>query len=136
MTKSTKRFFLLLPAIIIIANEVIRTYIRPIYGKQEFGIISEILGWLPNFLASLGFITIGISLAILIQDISNKPLTKKQSILVLSIFIVIGLLGFIGHEINQKETELFYDLNDIYATVIGVLAGSLLFYFTIIKNKI
>lgn len=135
MTKSTKRYFSLLPLIILIGNEIIRTYIRPIYGKKKFGMISEILGWFPNFLATFAFMTMGISLVILIEDISSKNFNKRQSILLLSIIIVVGLVGFMGHEVTQKGTGLFYDLNDIYATCIGILIGSLLFYWVIIRTK-
>ena len=135
MTKSQKRYYSLLPTGILICSELIRTYIRPIYGLKKFGMISEILGWLPNFLAPLGFITIGIPIVILIEDISSKQITKRQSILLLIALTVVGLLGFIGHEVTQKGTGLFYDVNDIYATCIGIFFGALLFYWAIIRAK-
>lgn len=135
MTKSQKRFFSVLPAIILISSELIRTYLRPVYGLKKYGVISEILGWLPNFLAPLGFITIGITVVILMEDISSKQFTKQQSILLLMALSVVGLLGFIGHEVTQKETGLVYDVNDIYATCVGTLFGALLFYWTIIRPK-
>ena len=39
------------------------------------------------------------------------------------------------HEMTQKGTGLTFDVNDIYATVAGVLLGVYLFYFFLLKNK-
>jgi len=134
MNKRNKNIFFLLPIILIFGNELIRTFIRPKYGKKEFGLISEILGWLPNFLAAFGFLTMGISLIIIAQDVSQKQLTKKQGYLMLIVLVIIGLIGFLGHELTQKGTGLVYDVNDIYATIVGIALGSFLFYWAILKQ--
>ncbi len=135
MTQNKKRFLSSLSVIIIIGNELIRTFIRPVYGKSSYGLISDILGWLPNFLASFGFIAIGITFTVLAEDISGKHFTRQRSSLLLGILVVTGLIGFIVHEITQKGSGLYYDLNDIYATLAGTLAGAFLFYMTMIRPE-
>ena len=134
MTKRNKNILFLLPIFTIFGNEWIRTFIRPKYGKKEFSLISEILGWLPNFLAAFGFLTMGVSLIIILQDASQKQLTKRQGNLVLIVLVLMGLIGFIGHEVTQKGTGLIYDINDIYATFAGIALGSFLFYWAILKQ--
>ena len=134
MTQTQKRFFSLLPILLIVGNELVRTYIRPLYGKEEFGLLSVILGWLPNFLAPLAFMTLGILLVILLQDLLNKPITRRVSLFLLGVFILFGLVGFIGHEVTQKGTGLFYDVHDIYATLGGLFVGSVIYYYRLLSS--
>ncbi|AOM80442.1 hypothetical protein [Pedobacter steynii] len=131
--KSKVIFFL--PALIFITSELIRTLLRPIYGQRKYGLLSEILGWLPNFLAPLGFMSVAIAIIILAQSSSDKTISKKFKLLLLFAFTIIGLVGFLLHEMTQKGTGLTFDVNDIYATVAGVWLGVYLFYFFLLKNK-
>lgn len=133
--KQKKRLVLFLPALILILNELIRTFLRPIYGQRKYGLLSEILGWLPNFLAPLGFMSFAIVIVTLMEGSSDKPVSKKSKLLLLFAFTFIGLAGFLLHEMTQKGTGLIFDINDIYATVAGILLGVYLFYFILLKKN-
>ena len=128
MTQQKSRLILFLPALILILNELIRTFLRPIYGQRQYGLLSDILGWLPNFLAPLGFMSIAIVIVILVQSSSGKPIPKKYKILLLFVFTIVGLTGFLLHEMTQKGTGLIFDIADIYATVAGIFLGAYLFF--------
>ncbi|HMR85045.1 MAG TPA: hypothetical protein PKE30_17990 [Niabella sp.] len=124
--------------LIFILIEVIRTFIRPVYGKSEYGTISTILGWLPNFLAAFGIISLGILILMVLmyaEDTNKKHFSKKQQLIVLIITSAIALIGLLAHEVTQKGTGLYYDTNDVYATIAGCLAGFIFYYYTIIKSK-
>ncbi|ETZ22203.1 hypothetical protein [Pedobacter sp. V48] len=135
MTRQKSRLILFLPALILIMNELIRTFLRPIYGRREYGLLNEILGWLPNFLAPLAFMSMAIVIIILVEGSSGKLVSKKSKLLLIFAFAIIGLTGFLVHEITQKGTGLTFDVNDIYATIAGVFVGAYLFYLILLKNK-
>jgi hypothetical protein len=133
MTQQKSRLILFLPALILILNELIRTFLRPIYGQTKYGLLSDILGWLPNFLAPFGFMSIAIVIVIIMQDASGKPVSKKFIILLSFVFIIIGLTGFLLHEIAQRGTGLTFDMADIYATLAGIFFGACLFLLLLIR---
>jgi len=124
-----------LPALIFILNELIRTYLRPVYGQRRYGLVSETLGWLPNFLAPLGFMSLAIVIVMLTEGSSDQLMSRKSRLLLLSAFVIIGLTGFLLHEMSQKGTGLTFDIGDIYATIAGVFLGAWLFYLVLLKNK-
>ena len=132
--KRRKKIIVFLPAVIFISNEFIRTYIRPVYGKKEYGLLSDILGWLPNYLAAFGIVSTAIVVVQVLESV-GKTLAKKQKMKVLIGVSFIALLGLIGHEFGQKGSGLFYDIEDIYATIAGTLTGDLLYYLLIIKPR-
>lgn len=134
MTKTKERLFYFLPPLIFISNELIRSHIRPIYGQKKYGIWSEILGWLPNFLAGFGILALGIGILLFSQNISDKKMLRKTRIVALIAISIIALSGLILHEITQKDTGLYYDTQDISATVGGVLLGVVLYYFMLLRK--
>jgi hypothetical protein len=111
-----------LPAFIFISNELIRTYIRPIYGQTKYGMISAILGWLPNLFAGLGITLLGGLILILIGELKIETSIKLR-IFIIVIFFIISVIGLIIHEITQKGSVLYYDVNDIWASIAGALLG-------------
>lgn len=133
MAQQKGKLVFFLPISILILNELIRTFLRPIYGQRRYGLLSEILGWLPNFLGSISLMSIAIVIVIIIQGSSDKPLSRKYKVLILFAATVIGLTGFILHEMSQKRTGLIFDISDIYATVAGIFFGASLFYFMLLK---
>ncbi|WP_288881794.1 hypothetical protein [Pedobacter panaciterrae] len=135
MTRQKNRLILFLPAIILILNELVRTFLRPMYGRKEYGLVSQTLGWLPNFLAPLAFMSIAIVIIILVEGSSDKLVSKKSKLLLLFAFAITGLTGFLVHEITQKGTGLTFDVNDIYATIAGVFFGTYLFYIILLNKK-
>ncbi|RZL44798.1 MAG: hypothetical protein EOP00_18985 [Pedobacter sp.] len=134
MTKTTSRIFQFLPAIVFIGNELIRTYLRPIYGQKKYGIISHILGWLPNLLAGFGIITLVISVIILVQMLDAKALSIKLKWLILIVCAFVSLAGLILHEVFQKNTGLHYDVQDIIASIAGVVLGVVTYYFVLLRR--
>lgn len=136
MTKTKERLFYFLPPLIFLTNEAVRTYIRPIYGQKKYGIWSEIFGWLPNFLAGLGIMTLGIGIVLFSQNISGKLLPQKTKIIILIALTATALTGLILHEVTQKGTGLYYDTQDIFATIAGVFLGVMLYYFMLLRNKL
>ena len=135
MAKTKERLFYFLPPLLFLTNEAVRTYIRPIYGQKKYGIWSEILGWLPNFLAGLGIMALGIGMVLFSQSISDKTVPKKTKTIILIALTAIALTGLILHEITQKGTGLYYDNQDIFATIAGVFLGVVLYYLVLLRNK-
>jgi len=135
MAQQKGKLVFFLPISILILNELIRTFLRPIYGQRRYGLLSEILGWLPNFLGSISLMSIAIVIVIIIQGSSDKPLSRKYKVLILFAATLIGLTGFILHEMSQKGTGLIFDISDIYATVAGIFFGAPLFYFMLLNKK-
>lgn len=135
MKQQKGRLFFFLPISILILNELIRTFLRPVYGQRRYGLLSETLGWLPNFLGSISLMSIAIVIVMFIQGSSEKPFSRKYKVLFLFAATVIGLTGFILHEMSQKGTGLTFDMSDIYATVAGILLGACLFYFMLLNKQ-
>ena len=118
--------FSFIPAIIFISDELIATYVRPVFGLKKYGAASTILGWLPNFNAGLGMTILG---GIIVSGIirrSKLEVSGKVKIMLKSIVLVGTLFLLIRHELNQKETGLYYDINDIYATIAASILGTLI----------
>lgn len=135
MTKKRSNILTLLPACIFISNELIRTYIRPVYGQKKYGMLGTLLGWLPNYLAALGIVSIAIAVVQLVQPERKKPFSNREHTLIMTGTSFVGLAGLIGHEMTQKGTGLFYDANDIYATLAGIATGNLLYYLLLMKRQ-
>lgn len=136
MTKTNKRLLYILPAFLFILNEAIRSFIRPIYGQKKYGLINEILGWLPNLIAGLSILSLSIAAILLLEDIKEEKIAHKIKIILLIGMCLITLGGLILHEITQKNTGLYYDSHDILATFAGVALGSLLYYFVFLRESV
>ena len=118
--------FSFIPAIIFISDELIATYVRPVFGLKKYGAASTILGWLPNFNAGLGMTLLG---GIIVSGIIKRTkLEVRSKVKIMSILIVLvsTLFLLIRYELNQKETGLYYDINDIYATIAASILGTLI----------
>jgi hypothetical protein len=129
MTNIKFKFLSYTTAFLMCLIEIIRTFIRPIYGKKEFGNISYILGWLPNYLAGLTLVLLG---AMLMKEvIKNQSVTKikKTKNSYMFMVAVLSLAGLILWEFEQKNRSLYYDKDDIYASIFGVICGYLLYRY-------
>ncbi|RZJ72281.1 hypothetical protein [Flavobacterium sp.] len=133
MSKTTTRFIYFLAPLVFIGSEIIRTFVRPEYGKAKYGLLAETLGWLPNLLAGFAIMALAVSGLQLYQDAVSKTVSRNHRILLLLASSAIALTGLILHEIFQKGTGLYYDVNDIVATVAGVLIGA--FYFFLVHLR-
>lgn len=136
MTTNQKSIFFFIPISIFVLNEVIREYLRPVYGQQKYGWISSVLGWLPNFLAAWGVIALGASVLLMIYEFSTVRFSRRAIMLYVASVNFVALTGLIIHEVAQKGTGLHYDIQDIYATIIGVITGNLFFWISLRRVEI
>lgn len=124
MSTATMRFLIVLPAIVFVGIEAIRTFVRPVYGQSQYGWISFVLGWLPNFLAAFGCMAFALSIIVLVQQATDKLLAWRLKLAMLSAVTFLTLTGLILHEVFQAGTGLFYDADDVAATIAGVVIGA------------
>lgn len=135
MKKIQETIFSFSPLILFATSNLIITKIRPVYGLKKFGIISDILGWLPNFVSSFGFMLLGIVIFKISFQIRKKNWSKKNGIIFSTIWTIICLLGFTINEFSQKGTKLYFDVNDIFATIASTFLGSIIAYRQLINVK-
>ncbi len=135
MNKPQKYIISFLPAAIFLFNQILIMFIRPIIPANRFELLSEIFGWLPNYLASVGFVLMSMLLLIIIKELKlDKKYARYYNIYMIFIS-VIALFGFIWWENQQKNNSMIYDLKDIYATVCGVITGYSIFLILYFKHK-
>ena len=110
--------------------EMTRSYLRPTYGKGK-GILPELFGMLPNFLAGFGipFLFLGAyyTLQVLVEVISTNPdeghfFNDRHLRRGFAFITLLNTLGLILWEFSQLRSKLTFDLNDILATIVGGLA--------------
>ena len=118
-----------------LTNEAVRTYIRPIYGQKKYGIWSEILGWLPNLLAGFGIMAFAVGIVVFIEELNGKKIRQKAKIIGLFFTTLVAGTGLIIHEISQKSGGLYYDIDDIIATIVGIAFGIILYYFALLREN-
>lgn len=136
MSKLQQRFFTFLPAFILLVNQIIIMFIRPTFGQVKYGFVSDVLGWLPNYLAPLGFVTLGMLLIILLIELKIEAKFSRFYNIYMIFISVIALIGFIWWEYIQKRNSLVFDIADIYATICGVLTGYLIFLLLYVNRKL
>ena len=117
--------------------EVLRTFVRPVYGQGK-GFLPEVLGIAPNLLAAyaLPLLFVGAFYLVMFeQELANTaspstPTSAQRP--ATGAFLVIATLttvGLILWELAQIGSGLTFDLNDIIATIAGAIL-SVYFYFT------
>ena len=109
----------LIPALL----EIVRAFVRPVYGRKEYGAVAEFLGWLPNYLAGLGSVFVALLAIVVFLELMKKAMPKKFLIAAVALAALLAFAGLCLHEITQRGTGLYYDVQDIYATAGGVLTG-------------
>jgi hypothetical protein len=134
MNKKQQFLFYFSPAIIFFANDFVRSYLRPIYGFRKYGLFSNILGWLPNYFAGLGFVLLGLISFRFIIEITKHKNYYKYYYNYMNLITVLSAVGLIWWEFEQKNGKLIYDKNDINATIVGVLSGYLIFLILMFRN--
>lgn len=134
MNKKQQLLFYFSPVVIFSANDFVRSYLRPIYGLSKYDLLSNILGWLPNYFAGLGFVLLGLISFKLISDISKNKAFNKHIYNYMTLISIISAVGLIWWEFEQKNGNLIYDKNDIFASIGGVSSGYLVFIILTFKN--
>ena len=138
MSKKQFSIFAFVPLSIVFTNILIIDFIRPIWGKKKFGIISFCLGCLPNFLAALSFMLLAVLTFMFLSHKSPK-IMSPFSIHSINLFCcILTLISLVWHEVNQRKphSNLHYDTNDIFATIFGVILGYSIFRLFELKGYI
>ncbi len=125
-------------------SEVTATFVRPMYGKGQ-GLIPELLGVLPNFLAGfhLPFILLGAYYWFMLdlerthpEALQSAELSRSQ---ITGAFLAVSVLTMAGltlWEFLQIGSNLVYDHKDLAATIGGSIASVLFFTKTfLVENK-
>ena len=134
MKKIKLILFYFSPVIIFFANDIVRSYLRPIYGLRKYGCISTVLGWLPNYFAGFGFVLLGLILFKFIIDLFKDKNYYSYIYKYMTLITILSAVGLILWEFAQKNGKLIYDINDIYATIGGLLTGYLIFLILMLKG--
>jgi hypothetical protein len=134
LNKIQQFIFYFSPAIIFFANDIVRNYLRPIYGLRKFGLLSNILGWLPNYFAGFGFVLLGLISFKFFIEITKHKNYYNYFYKYMNLITVLSAVGLIWWEFEQKKGKLIYDKNDIYATIGGVLSGYAIFLILESRN--
>lgn len=132
MSKIKLVFFYFSPVLIFFANDIVRN-IRPFLGQSKYVFLSLIFGWLPNYLAALGFVLLGQICLKFYLEISGNKNYRQYIYKFMGLIVVVTTAGLIWWEFEQKIGQLVFDKNDIYATIGGALTGYL-FFFILARN--
>jgi hypothetical protein len=78
---------------------------------------------MPNYLAGLGFMVLGVAILALAGDLTRDARLPFLAHRFMLLMAAVALLGLIGWEFAQRSGRLVFDVHDIFATVGGVLTG-------------
>lgn len=126
--KSNRRAVIyLLPAMVLFCNSLVIEVLRPAFRSGAHPYLAFVLGWMPNYLAGLGFVVLGAALLALAWDLTRNARLPGLAHPLMLLLAAVSLLGLIGWEFAQLSGRLVFDVLDILATVGGVLTGYGLF---------
>ena len=114
------------PLIVFSMLDVVRGVLRPRFGAAEHGVISGILGWLPNYRAGLGFVLIVLATLSLVDALGGAPLLTRYRGWLIGSATVAAAAGLIAWELAQLEGNLVFDVADIWASIGGAATGWLI----------
>lgn len=127
MKSSLRGFLYLLPAVVFFGNSVVIDILRPSFRSGSHPHVAFVLGWMPNYLAGLGFMVLGIAILALAGDLTRDTRLPGLAHPFMLLMAAATLLGLIGWELAQLSGRLVFDVHDVVATVGGVLTGYGLF---------
>lgn len=114
------------PLIVFSVLDVVRGVLRPRFGTAEHGLISGILGWLPNYLAGLGFVLIVLATLSLVDALGGAPVLTRYRGWLIGSASLAAAAGLIGWELAQLDGNLVFDVADIWASIAGAATGWLI----------
>lgn len=117
----------LLPAMLFFGNSLVIEVLRPRYQKPPGNTVAFVLGWLPNAISGLGFMALGLAALRLAVEYGQGRAPRERAHHFMAGVAGFSLLGLVGWELSQIHGRLVFDVNDMVASVGGVLAGYALF---------
>ena len=123
------------PLIVFSLLDVVRGVLRPRFGAAEHGLISDILGWLPNYLAGLGFVLIVLATLSLVDVLGGAPVLTRYRGWLIGSAAVAAAAGLTAWELAQLEGNLVFDVADIWASIGGAATGWLIGLARLGKNR-
>lgn len=127
MKSKARALLYLLPAAIFFGNSLVTEGLRPAFRSGAHPHLAFVLGWMPNYLAGLGFMVLGAALLALAGDLTRDARLPGLAHPFMLLTAAVSLVGLIGWEFAQLSGGLVFDVHDILATVGGVLTGYGLF---------
>ena len=123
MKSNRMAFLYLLPAAVFFGNSLVIEGLRPAFRSGSHPYLAFVLGWMPNYLAGLGFMVLGVAILALVGDLTRDTRLPGLAHPFMLLIAAVSLLGLIGWEIAQLSGKLVFDVHDILASVGGVLSG-------------
>lgn len=114
------------PLLVFSMLDVVRGVLRPRFGTAEHGLTSGILGWLPNYLAGLGFVLLVIATLSLVDALGGLPVLTRYRGWLIGFAAVASAAGLCAWELAQLEGNLVFDVADIWASIGGATTGWLI----------
>ena len=127
MKSNARAFLYLLPAVVFFGNSLVIEGLRPALRSGSHPYLAFVLGWMPNSLAGLGFMVLGVAILALAGNLTRDARLPGLAHPFMLLMAAVSLLGLIGWELAQLSGGLVFDVHDILATVGGVLTGYGLF---------
>ena len=127
MKSNARAFLYLLPAVVFFGNSLVIEGLRPALRSGSHPYLAFVLGWMPNYLAGLGFMVLGVAILALAGNLTRDARLPGLAHPFMLLMAAVSLLGLIGWELAQLSGGLVFDVHDILATVGGVLTGYGLF---------
>lgn len=126
---------ILAPLVVFSALDVVRGVLRPRFGAAEHGLVSDLLGWLPNYLAGLGFVSIVLATLSLVDALGGAPVLTRYRGWLIGSATVAAAAGLTAWEFAQLEGNLIFDVADIWASIGGAATGWLIAVSWRAKNR-
>lgn len=127
MKSKARAFLYLLPALVFFGNSLVIEGLRPAFRSGAHPYVVFVLGWMPNYLAGLGFMVLGAAILAFAGDLTRDARLPGLAHRFMLLVAAVSLIGLIGWEFAQLSGRLVFDVHDILATVGGVLTGYVLF---------
>lgn len=122
------------PLLVFSMLDVVRGVLRPRFGTAEHGLTSDILGWLPNYLAGLGFVLLVNATLSLVDALGGLPVLTRYRGWLIGLAAVASAAGLCAWELAQIGGNLVFDVADIWASIGGATTGWLIAFARRDKN--
>ena len=113
MKSNARAFLYLLPAVVFFGNSLVIEGLRPALRSGSHPYLAFVLGWMPNYLAGLGFMVLGVAILALAGNLTRDARLPGLAHPFMLLMAAVSLLGLIGWELAQLSGGLVFDVHDI-----------------------